>query len=364
MLFSDNDAETLFFYARLPMITLGLVLGVFIYLWAKELFGLHAAVAVLFIYGLDPDILAHSPVVHTDIPFTTFLFIGTYFFWRLLDKLSWSNLLATCLFFGLAVTTKYNFFTILPIWGILGLLKILSTESPTGISPWGPLSRRGSKASVLAGVLICAAITACLFIWAAYGFRFEAFREGIDRHLLMAWVMPDGALLQRLVAFSSQHQLFPEAWIYGFLYVGRFLNRPAYLLGQISDDGFWLYFPVAFAVKTPVPILILLLAGVGMWVFKRRDRYHEFYLLIPVVVYFALAVYSRLNLGLRHLLPIYPFLFILIGGTVTEIWWSGTYRKRVVLIFLGLWYLWSSVYSFPYYLAFFNEMAGGAKNGY
>lgn len=80
MLFSDNDAETLFSYAKLPMIALGIVLGGFVYLWASELFGLPAAVAALFLYGLDPNILAHSPIVHTDIPFTTFSFISTYFF--------------------------------------------------------------------------------------------------------------------------------------------------------------------------------------------------------------------------------------------------------------------------------------------
>jgi Flp pilus assembly protein TadD len=67
---------------------------------------------------------------------------------------------------------------------------------------------------------------------------------------------------------------------------------------------------------------------------------------------------------LRHILPIYPFLFVLIGGTVAQLWQSGTRFKKAAVILLGLWYLWSSVSIYPHYLAFFNEVAGGAKNGH
>ena len=77
------------------MIVLGIVLGVFVYLWSKKLFGLEAGIASLFIYCLDPTILAHSQLIHTDLMFTTFFFIGTYFFCQVrLRKLFGSDIQA------------------------------------------------------------------------------------------------------------------------------------------------------------------------------------------------------------------------------------------------------------------------------
>ena len=365
MIFLENDAETLFFYAKLPMIALGILLGIFIHLWAKGLYGMHAASAALFIYCLDPNILANSQIVHTDIPFTTFFFISTYFFWRTLTQLSWSNLLWTSLFFGLAAITKYSFLTILPIWGILGMIKIFSSvplRSGFNYSRW--VSSRWGKAVLLTAILGSALITAYLFIWAAYALRFNAVPNGGDFHLPLTQVMPESPILQSLISLGNQYHLFPEAWIYGLLSVFTVLRRLTYLLGQISGDGVWLYFPVAFAVKTPLPTLLLLLVTVGVLISERKDRMAELFLLIPVAVYFSLAVWSHLNIGLRHLLPVYPFLFVLLGGTVAELWNGRTKIKRGALILLGLWYLWTSVSIYPHYLAFFNGLVGGSKNGY
>ena len=86
LFFVDNDGETLFFWAKLQFLLLALLLGGFIYRWSKELFGFEAAIASLFLYGLDPNIIAHSQIVHTDIAFTGLFFIGSYFFW-----LHWRN---------------------------------------------------------------------------------------------------------------------------------------------------------------------------------------------------------------------------------------------------------------------------------
>jgi hypothetical protein len=80
MAFSSNDAEKLLFYAKLPMLGLGVILGLLVFCWTRELYGLNAAFAALVLYLLDPNILAHSPIIHTDIPFALAFFGGTYFF--------------------------------------------------------------------------------------------------------------------------------------------------------------------------------------------------------------------------------------------------------------------------------------------
>jgi hypothetical protein len=364
MLFAENDGELLFFYAKLQMIALGILLGIFVYLWSKELFGLEAAIAALFIFALDPNMLAHSQIVHTDLPFTAFFFISTYFFWRVSTRLTWPNLVFTSVFFALAAITKYSAVTILPLWALLGLVKISSGEPQVSasITPRAAASR-WDRATLIAGVLASAAMTAYFFIWAVYGFRYEAVTGG-SPPLHLDWVAPgENTLFRRLTDFIAGARLFPEAWIYGQLYVVKYLQRPAFLLGQFSADGFWGYFPVAFAVKTPLPTLIFLVVSVWMLVRRRLDRKQGFFLLVPVIAYFFFAVWSRMNIGLRHILPIYPFLFVLAGGVARELWRGGRWARRGVVL-LAVWSLWSCMATYPHYLAFFNELVGGPKNGY
>jgi Flp pilus assembly protein TadD len=364
LFFVDNDAETLFFWAKLQFVLLALLLGFFIYRWSNELFGIEAALASLFLYCLDPNILAHSQIVHTDIAFSALFFIGTYFFWRALDKLTWSNLALTACFFGLAATTKYAYLAMLAVWSALGILRTFSArpqECALG-TPRVVASRR-EKALLLGGVFFCSLITTYCFIWAAYGFRFGAL-PGDARPLPMADELLTQARLRGLVSLLTQFHLFPEAWIYGQLFVLNNLQREAYLFGAYSDHGFWLYFPVAFAVKTPLPTLILFLGTVIFWGTKKIDRAKVNFLLVAVAVYFSLAVLSRLSIGVRHILPIYPFLFALIGGTVGQLWRARTTVNRSAIIFLGLWCVWSAINIYPHFLAYFNELAGGARNGH
>src|SRR5262249_27442293 len=152
----------------------------------------------------------------------------------------------------------------------------------------------------------------------------------------------------------SSHHVFPEAWIYGELYTYKYLTRPAYLLGEVSADGFLAYFPVAFAVKTPLPALILLVWALALWAL-RRIRGRGLFLLIPVGVFFTLAIPSRMNIGIRHILAIYPFLFVFLGGAAYHLWRAGSVWTKRALVILGVWQLASSLAVYPHYLAYFNE---------
>ena len=88
LLFVDSDGETLFFLAKLQIVLLGILLGVFVFVWARDLFGPAAATVALLLYTFDPNVLAHSQIVHMDVPFTAFFFIGTCWFWRALGRLT------------------------------------------------------------------------------------------------------------------------------------------------------------------------------------------------------------------------------------------------------------------------------------
>lgn len=364
MLFMDNDADALFFYAKLPMIALGIFLGIFVYLWSRELFGTGAGMISLFLYSFDPNILAHAPLIHTDMPFAAFFFISTYFFWRALVRLTWPNLIFTSFFFGLAAITKYAYFAILLAWGMLALQRVFSPEPPEcAVGVPRVVSSRWGKTALITGVFVCVLLAGYLFVWGAYGFRFHAVPGG-SQPLPMARVMPQNPVLQGLVSFVVHTQLFPEAWIYGQLHVFKGLYRTAYLFGELSDYGFWLYFPVAFLVKTPLPVLLLLVAAVILGIARRNGRKTGWFLFVPVAAYLCFAIVSRMNIGLRHILPIYPFLFVFAGGGAARLWKEKRVVGKAAVAGIALWQVWSSIGIYPHYLAYFNELVGGAKNGH
>jgi hypothetical protein len=357
-LFSSNDAEKLFFFAKMPMVALGALLGLLVFCWAREICGLSAAFAALVIYVLDPNILAHSAIVHTDIPFALALFAGTYFFWRTLREITWFNWLMVAACFALAAVTKFSFVTILPIWVLLAFSHIFSsTPMRSRITSNATIMGYWHKAGWIVVIFLSGMAFAYVAVWSAYGFHYDAIVGQREPLGIAAAVKPSSWLVPLIRANSEYHQ-FPEAWLSGLVYALSTFNRTAYVLGEISGEGFWLYFPIAFAVKTPLPTLLLLLASLIFLPDKGTVAVSRRFLFIPILVFFSFAVYSRMNIGLRHILPIYPFLFVWLGDSVSALWASRLAAKRCGVLLLGLWLVWSTLNAFPDYLAFFNETVG------
>ena len=359
-LFSSNDAEKLFFLAKIPMVLLGALLGLLVFCWARELYALPGAFAALAIYVLDPNMLAHSAIVHTDIPFTIAFFGGTYFFWRALKEVTWLNCSMTAAGFALSTITKFSFVAILPIWLLLALAHIFSSAPMRSsiIFP-GTITGRWFKTGWITVIFISTAIFAYAAIWCVYGFHYDA-AVGEPAPLGVAASVKPSSWLMPWIRFSGRYHVLPEAWSSGLVYALSTFDRTAYLLGDISGDGFWLYFPVAFAVKTPLPTLLLLMASLVFLL--NKDPYvvpDRGFILLPIFVYFLLAVYARMNIGLRHILPIYPFLFVWLGGTTATLCASRSVAKRCGVLLLGIWLVFSNVEAFPDYLAFFNETVAG-----
>jgi len=142
---------------------------------------------------------------------------------------------------------------------------------------------------------------------------------------------------------------------------------PSYLLGHFRRHGWWQYFPVAFLVKTPTGVLAgCAIAAYFLW--RRRGDAHSNRLLIaclalPPVVYFTLSLFSSFNIGVRHILPIYPFLYVLLA-------WSLLRHDRVlnkatgrIAAIVALCVAVESISVYPHYLPFFNWASGGPRNG-
>jgi hypothetical protein len=168
--------------------------------------------------------------------------------------------------------------------------------------------------------------------------------------------------MARVIIFGENQKLLPQAWLYGFLYTYRStLMRPAYLLGEYGHLGWWYYFPLAMLFKTPVATLFAMLAAV-LVSFKRitkpqaetLTRWNSICLMVPLVVYGLSAVTSHLNLGLRHVLPLYPFIYVMIGIGAARLRAArpGIFTPAAVLLGLGL--IVETLAAFPHYISFFN----------
>jgi 4-amino-4-deoxy-L-arabinose transferase-like glycosyltransferase len=308
-----NRNDRLLNLSRFAMIPLALLLGACVFAWSRDLHGPAAGLLSLLFFCFSPNILAHARLITPDMALTTFSFATLYALWKslALESPRWSAAAGASL--GLALLSKYTALLILPACGVLIWLWKLKRGGP---SPrW---------------LLLPLAIATGIF-FLGYGFDIGPYFAGIE--------------------FQLQH-------------AGE--GHRSFLLGQRSSSGWWYYFPVAFALKTPLPTLLLLAASLVLAASRARSSrwLDEAFLLLPICVFFAFFCLKHQSIGLRYILPVYPFAFVFLARAFTASSGSGG-RARIVLVSsLVAWYVVSSVYIHPHYLAYFNELAGGPSRGY
>ncbi len=373
-LYRWNDAKRLLFWGRLPIVVLGGVLAVSVFAWTRRHWGLPAGFLALFLFVLSPDMLAHGQIVSTDLGITLFMFLTVVAFARLLDGITLHRLLLAGLCLGAALGTKFSAVGLLPILGLLGLGVAVSPEplpvrlGATTLS----VGRRERRLAVIAAALLAMALIAIVVVWAAYGFSSPLARDP-EVNATFDWsrVQPENPVVRSWFEIA-RGRVLPEAWVWGFLHFLKHAeSRPAFLLGQYSETGWWYYFPVTLGLKTPAALLVLL--AVSLWLAVRRPGplRVECALWLPVVVFLGLSMTRKINIGHRHLLPIYPFLFVAAGRCASLAWRRSADGRRTqrplaaaLLAGLALWYAFSVMNVHPHYLAYFNELAGGPRQGY
>ena len=205
-------------------------------------------------------------------------------------------------------------------------------------------------------------------IWAVYGFRYIPAPKGSG--LIRLVTQPAMAeripRLARVMNWVDTRHFLPNASVQGFL-AGQALHQKsqAFLMGRVSNVGWWYYFPIAFLIKTPVSLLLLFFGGILLALFQRKVLMdNDLFMLLPIAVYFPIAMVSHLNIGLRHILPIYPFVLLIAGKAVARLWMSRQKMLHIVLGALCLFQAEEVAFVYPHYLAFFNQFIGGPRNGY
>lgn len=411
-----NNADQILFWGRLPMILLATLLAFMIFLWSRNLFGFAGGIISLALFCLDPNFIAHSGLVTTDVGTALFSLGSMYFLWKTCQRPCPRYVGLTSLFTGLAVATKFSAVLLMPMFVVV--LAIWTARSDRALRP--------RRMAMSAGMILIIAISAWILLWGSYGFRFSAaanpelaatteqiaaqnnpfvlpanhipgyfpLESTIRRSAVMKSLMTSETpgvtedviqqmmattsvpLTGRLMLFARDWHLIPEAYLYGFAFAEmKSQFRSSYLLGSFSQTGWWYYFPVAILLKTPPITLLAILAALFLACFRRRvPPLTLAFLLVPVTIFLAASMTSHLNIGHRHILPIYPFLFVLCG-CLGPLWQTGPRRIRMVvagaaimLLILNTQFVFTMTERptrvYPDYLSYFNEFAGGPRHGY
>lgn len=313
--------ERTLFLTRLPTIWLMGLLAAVVFRWARELWGSSAALLALLVLVFDPTLLANGRLAHTDAGIVALGTIALYAVWRWAHKRQLRWAIASGLLLGLTLLAKISgvFYVAAASMTILAVL------------------HQHSKPQPIAQAATMLFITGLLF-WGGYAFTWGSITDS---------PLPVPA---------------PAYWE-SIRYLRRYSSE-IFALGQSWDTAIRWYYPVSFLIKNPLPLLAGLVLG-GSQLLRHPIRWKNAVMLgtFPVI-YVATALLIGMNIGYRHLLPIHPYLYLLIGSGVA-LWMSHGKAWRRWLLLLGcLVYVTGTLQAFPHELSFFNELIGGSANGY
>jgi len=379
-----NPVDAMLRQARATMAAVSTLLGLAVYLWSRRLFGPAGGMLSLLLYALSPPFLANGPLATVDVTAALCFLLAVGAFWALLQKLTLRRLAASTAATAALFVAKMSAVLLLPMMAVLLALRLaVRRPLPAAFGRERVLTGRAAQAGVLLGAVLAHAMVTVFTIWLFHGFRYSAFRAtaGPGQMLAVEWLHPDAAegLVGHAVTFARERRWLPEAYLCGFLHTFKSAeHRSAFLNGRYSLRGWWWFFPYCLAVKTPLPVFaVLVLAAVAAGLRYRESArggrdghapagqrgmlYRTAPLWTLLAVYWASALTSHLNIGHRHILPTYPPMFILAGAAV---WLAGRRWVRPALAALVAALAVEAAWIWPDYLAYFNQLVGGPRNGY
>ncbi|HTM02387.1 MAG TPA: tetratricopeptide repeat protein [Vicinamibacterales bacterium] len=351
-LFVDNDANRLLGAARFMIVLCAVGLGILIFCWAYEWLGFAPAACALVCYTLSPNLLANSSLVTTDAGITCFIFGAVYFLWRTSRRFSAVNVAAVAAFVAAAVVTKFSGLILGPI--VVALL--IAASGRTTITP--------RRAAAIVATIAAASYVA---IWAVFGFRYAPSDSPTwVLHLERSTLARTVPSIAAVTGWIDGHHLLPNLFTEGFLMFAQSMAPPNYtfLAGHYSSNGWWYYFPVAFLIKTPIAFIVLVASGLVVSIRMRRSLggINETFVLLPIAIYLVPAITSTYQVGIRHILPLYPFLILIAATAVKAMLRRPVGRVSLAALSLAWVVVFFSVY--PHTLTFFNRFVGGPSEGY
>ena len=367
---NGNDLAGMLRSGRRMIALFGVGMGALVFYWARRLHGDKAALLATGLFAFCPTMLANGGVITSDITAGCMFLATVTAFWALAHRLTPLRILVFGLSLGLLSVAKFSAPLIVPMCGILFLVRLSGKAELEASAPFAtPIAGRAKVALALLSATLAASLLAVAVIWASYGFRYAMFNKfEVNRvRSLVGWdVLEDqGGPTVAGLRFVREHKLLPESYVYGFAHAYRFSKyRKSFLNGEYKSTGWVSFFPYTTAVKTPLALFGLLGVG-GLYAASRRRTRAELgerlYAWAPLLalftVYWAVSLTSGLNIGHRHILPVYPVYFV--GAAAAAGWISRPLRwTGVAVLALAAWFAGESLWIRPHYLAYFNEIVG------
>ncbi len=419
---SGNDANTLIHWARIFPMILALLLALLVFVWARELMGAWWALIPTALTALSPTILAHGHYVTTDVGASLGFLLSIYYFVRFMMHNNRKNLLYAGLAYGVAQLLKFSTVLLIPLFIFLIAAFVFVKAFNHRVSLAKKIGYFFSYGLRYLGQLIAIFVIGYLLVYFVYlpiTLNYPMAKQTSDTTTILtsfggvngvippcAITKPNMRCLAHLDIAMTRHSLTrPFAqYMLGVLMVLQRASggNTGYFLGEVSAGGWWYYFPTVFFYKEPVPSLMLIGFAflLGLWTFLKNFRgpsgikerlftyinlhFAEFSMLSFIVLYWAYSMHSTLNIGVRHVLPTIPMLYLLVSGrlkrwtrqpldlshgmlrnllsTVASL--AKTSLKTAIILFFLVWFIAESFLAYPHFLSYYNEFAGGPQNGY
>lgn len=379
---SGANADAVKMLARAPMLVFFLAACWIVWRWMSGRYGKRAALLSVILLAFSPTVLAHARLVTTDMAAATGAVLATYFFVRFLRRPSPISFVWSALTLGIALVSKFNdallgpFFVIVAVlWGLDG--RFLSVRH------WKAAGRL---------FLLTAAIGASAFVFVVWPlYVVQTLHQPIaQQHAETVAILgyQSNNPLKSFALWASDKPIIRGAghWVLGLAMTAQRAegDNTIYWMGRVVKFGGIWYFPIVYFLKEPLAWWFLVAMAITAFAFHRRrhrgEPVHgswwsrnadEWVWLLWLAIYWAVSLQSHLNIGIRHLLPTYPFIIMLVAGRLEVLleWLKRNDPLRAKLFggaiaLLVGWYVFESAAVYPYYLTYFNQLAGGPSGGY
>ncbi len=387
---SDNDADTIKHWVKFPMLLFFTLSATLIYLWGKRLYGYLGAIIALVLFAFSPSVIAHARFVTTDVPALFGVLFALYFFIKYLRVPSGKNLFISGISLGVALLTKFSTFLVGPLFMILAIIYGWVMAGSQLTEKINAVARQFTR------VMLVAIIGLVIVVWPVYYFHVHGYpveRQMDDTQFLLG-SFGNRALADTVIWLADK----PYLRALGQYFLGLLMvvqrstgGNTTFFLGEVSAAGWRSYFPIVYFLKETLAWWILTLIAILMigtqvkssefkaksiadWI---RNHFDEFAMIIWLVIYWTTSIKSNLNIGVRHLLPTFPFAILLVSGQISKLIKKvhekagqlnrATFVSVIVptaVAILLSWHFYENAKVFPYYLSYFNQIAGGPAGGY
>lgn len=346
------------FLARVGILPFLCLTALLVFVWANQEFGWFAACFAVFLFTTLPGVLAFSGLAYTDVVTMSTQFFCLFAFALWLKKPTKAHAFLLAIGTGLAFASKFTSFLFLPVACVGMLLVGLSFLRKSTSERW--------PSGAAAAQLFAALVIALIILWGSYRFSTGHLQEALALSPASMGFSAKGDTRNMGKVLTPADPVIPAPDLVRGLMIARLRNqeRPgSYLFGSEKPGGSWYFFPLALALKTPLPFLIL--AVIGLVYAIRLGSQGQWSALMPISAagcIFLVTLFVTLRVGTRHVLIVLPLLSLLAGYAASRIWQlpggSGTKMcARLALCILLLWQAVGSIRAQDDLLAYFNELA-------